>query len=869
MAAKLTPMMEQYQRIRRGLPPKTLLLFRLGDFYEMFFDDAKLAAGILNVALTKRNGVPMCGVPYHAAESYIAKLIAAGLKAAVCDQIGEPKAGKIVERQITQIISPGTVGDINLLDSARPNFLAAIAAQGSRRGLAWLDLSTGDFRLAQVEGDDALDDELARISPAEILIPDDCTELAQRFGKATTYDSYTFLPAQAEHFLKEHFGVASLDGFGCDGLDLPVGAAGAALHYVASQLRRDVSHIRSLRVCSHSQFVGLGRATQDNLELVESRTGGKSATLLAALDRTATPMGARKLRDWILHPLRDASAIRARQQVVADLLESPALLDSLRSQLRNIRDIERTVGRLSQGSGTPRDMLALRVSLEHLPEVKALISSLAALPETALGSIARETAPPSSMANWIIEHLHELPDVARRLREAIVDDPPATLKEGGVFRPGYHPELDEMRHWSGEGKDWLAQMQAREIERTGIKSLKIKYNAVFGYFIELTKANLAHVPPDYIRKQTTANAERFVTPELKEMEGKILRADEAARALELQLFSELRSYVIAHLGQLQQTADALATLDALTSFAETARLFDYCRPQLVEEPVLVIRDGRHPVLDQNPAGGKFVPNDIEMDPASSRLLLITGPNMAGKSTFIRQVALITLMAHAGSFVPAREATIGLVDRIFTRVGASDDLSRGQSTFMVEMNETANIINNATSSSLVILDEIGRGTSTFDGLSIAWSVAEHLHDTVQARTLFATHYHELTDLARTRSGVRNLNVAVREWNDQIIFLHKIMPGAADKSYGIQVAKLAGLPGGLITRAKEILANLERHELNADGQPALATAGETAAHVSGSTLPHLTQSVCTRRTRANRTAQQEGSGTAPASLQLSFL
>lgn len=789
----------------------------------MFFDDAKEAASILNVALTKRNGIPMCGVPYHAADGYIAKLIAAGLKAAVCDQVGEPQAGKIVERQLTQIISPGTIGDVNLLDSARPNFLAAIVMRASQYGLAWLDLSTGDFRLAEVHGREALDDELARISPNEILIPDDSAELTNIFPKATAYDSYAFLPAQAEYLLKEHFGVNSLDGFGCDGLDLPVGAAGAALHYVAHQLRRDISHVRRLRVSSRSDFVELGRATQENLDIVESRSGGKAATLLAVLDRTATPMGARKLRDWILHPLRDAPAIRARQQVVADFLESPGLLDSLRTQLREIRDIERTVGRLSQGSGTPRDMLALRVSLERLPEVKFLASSLTSLPESSLGSIASESSEPGSLSDWIVTRLHELPDLVARLREAIVDDPPATLKEGGVFRPGYHAELDELRQWSGEGKDWLAKLQAREIERTGVKSLKIKYNAVFGYFIEITKANLGNVPDDYIRKQTMVNAERFVTPELKDMEGKILRADEGARSLEQQLFNELRAFVVSYLDLLQETSEALAMLDVLASFAETARLFNYCRPNLVEEHILLIRDGRHPVLDQHQVGGKFVPNDLEMESAHSRLLLITGPNMAGKSTFIRQVALITLMAQTGSFVPAREATIGLTDKIFTRVGASDDLSRGQSTFMVEMNETANIINNATAASLVILDEIGRGTSTFDGLSIAWSVAEHLHDVVQARTLFATHYHELTDLARTRQGVCNLNVAVREWNDQIVFLHKILPGAADKSYGIQVAKLAGLPSHLIARAKEILANLERHELNADGQPALATEG----------------------------------------------
>jgi DNA mismatch repair protein MutS len=547
-------------------------------------------------------------------------------------------------------------------------------------------------------------------------------------------------------------------------------------------------------------------ATQTNLDLVESR-GVRDTSLLAVLDRTITPMGGRKLRSWILQPLRDLTELRCRQQMIADLLQEADLLASLRVSLKSIRDIERAAGRLSQASGNGRDLVALKNSLQQIPQLKRELQQL--LDRLAFGaSHVNENGAVDLLAQRLQGQIREMPELAAKLQTALLDDAPLALKEGGIFRDGFDRHLDELRSASREGKNWINALQEREIEATGVKSLKVRFNSVFGYFIEITKSNLGNVPTRYTRKQTTVGGERFITPELKEMEAKVLGADERARNLEYSLFQKLRDQTLTELAPLQQTADAISTLDVICGLAETARLFNYRRPQLNQSLRLMIKDGRHPVLDQNLVEEKFVPNDTELDGDKFRLAIITGPNMAGKSTYIRQVALIVLIAQIGSFVPAGAAEIGIVDRIFTRVGASDDLSRGQSTFMVEMNETANIVNNATERSLVILDEIGRGTSTFDGLSIAWSVAEFLHDRIKARTLFATHYHELTRLAAERTGVVNFNVAVREWNDQIIFLRKIVPGGADKSYGIQVARLAGLPKEILDRAKDILAHLER-------------------------------------------------------------
>ncbi len=792
---KLTPMMQQYQSMRRELPDDVLLFYRLGDFYELFFEDAKVASPILNVALTKRNGMPMCGVPHHAAEGYMAKLIKAGKRVALAEQTTEPQPGKIVERAISQIISAGTIDDLNLLDSARSNYLAAVYQAKGRFGLAYIEHTTGEFRVTEFAERDGLEDELNRLRPSELLFSEEQAEQFDLLRNAQDYDGYTFLIDQAEYTLKQHFKVQSLDGFGCVGLIPAIGAAGAILHYVETQLRRSVSHLRTLEAYRSDQFVLIDAASQANLDLVTTRAGGAKNSLLGAIDRTATPMGARLLRNWILHPIRDFAVLVTRQDFVESLLGESFLLNELRNSFSEIRDIERTLSRLSQGSGNARDLKALEMSLRKVPDVR---EHLAALNGCTLGE-------------ELGRRLGDFKDLVELLGVAICEEPPASLKDGGIFANGYSEAIDDLRKAASEGKQWVAELQNSEQDRTGIPSLKIKYNAVFGYFIEVTKTHLDKVPPEYTRKQTMANAERYITPELKEVENKILGADERLRALEYEEFLNLRETVLEHLEAIQTTAAALAEIDVLTAFAEVARLFDYCRPLLSETQNLVIENGRHPVLDQNICEEKFVPNDTEMSPEENRFMLITGPNMAGKSTYIRQVALITLLAQIGSFVPASRAEIGLVDRIFTRVGASDDLAKGQSTFMVEMTETALIANNATEQSLVILDEIGRGTATYDGLSIAWSVVEHLHDRVGCRTLFATHYHELTQLADSRSAVNNYNIAVREWNDQIIFLRQIVPGAADKSYGIQVARLAGLPDSIIDRAKEILAGLEGENL----------------------------------------------------------
>jgi DNA mismatch repair protein MutS len=793
---KMTPMMQQYHAMRRSLPDDVLLLFRLGDFYEMFFEDAKIAAGILSVALTKRHDTPMCGVPHHAAEGYIGKLVKAGKRVAIAEQTSEPKPGKIVEREIAQIISAGSIDDLNLLDADRPNYLAAVHRIGNHFGLALVEHTTGDFRVTEFSDRDALEDELARMRPSELLYADD---QAKEFGaivNSLAYDGFAFIEEQALFALKEHFKVQSLEGFGCADYHAAVCAAGAVFHYLQTQLRRSVGHLRRLEAYQSENHVLIDASSQANLDLIASRAGPKH-TLLRALDRTNTPMGARMLRDWVLHPLRDLAALTERQDMIAALLDQPFVLSQIRDSLGEIRDVERTMSRLSQGSGNARDLRALSTSLQRIPDLKNHLVALAdnfGAGDLALG------------ARWQ-PRLREFRELVEILENAIVDEPPAQLKDAGIFRDGFSDAIDELRQATTEGRQWIAELQQREAERTGIKSLKVKYNAVFGYFIEITKSNLASAPDDYTRKQTTANAERFITPELKEMEGKILGANDRLKTLEYEEFLNLRETVLEHLEDIQDTAAALAEVDVLCGLAETSQLFGYCRPLLNESRNLYIKNGRHPVLDQNIAEEKFVPNDTALEPEQARLLLITGPNMAGKSTYIRQVALITLMAQIGSFVPAESAEIGLVDRIFTRVGASDDLARGQSTFMVEMTETALIVNTATDRSLVILDEIGRGTATFDGLSIAWSVAEHLHDRIGARTLFATHYHELTALAQQREAVQNYNVAVREWNEQIIFLRKIVAGTADKSYGIQVARLAGLPPEIINRAKSILETLE--------------------------------------------------------------
>ena len=816
-------MMKQYHGLRRGLPEDCLLFFRLGDFYEMFFEDAVTAAGILNVALTKRNGIPMCGVPYHASEGYIRRLITAGKRVAIGEQVGEPVPGKLVERELSQIISAGTVTDLNMLDQRQNNYLGAVYRDGKRFGVAFLDHSTGEFRLGEFATRSGLEDELQRLQPVEVLYSSEQAGEFQQLRAASASDGYTFLHDQAYTLLREHFAVQSLDGFGCQELRAAIGAAGAVLHYVKNTLHRRVDHLCRLQTYEPEAYVLIDTASRANLDLVSHR-GGAEHTLLHALDRTSTSMGARKLREWILHPLRDLGRLTARQDFIARLLEESFILTKLQEALRGIRDIERTMGRLGQLSGNARDVQVLSSSLQQMPEIQAHLRSL----------MERDGSDAPALMQSLLPRLRSFPELVDHLQRAIVDEPPATLKEGGIFRADFFPELLEMRLASTQGKQWLADLQDREIARTGIKSLKVKYNAVFGYFIEITKANQGAVPDDYIRKQTTSTGERYYTPELKLMEDKILGADERMKRFEYEAFGQLREHILTHLEALQDTADALAEVDVLCGLAETARLFGYCRPQLNLSLNLHIRNGRHPVADQNLTEEKFVPNDTLLEPQRNRLIILTGPNMAGKSTYIRQTALLVLMAQIGSFLPATQAEIGLVDRIFTRVGASDDLSKGQSTFMVEMNETAAILNNATARSLVILDEIGRGTATFDGLSIAWSVAEHLHDTLRCRTLFATHYHELTALAHQRDAVQNYNVAVREWNDRIIFLRKIVAGAADKSYGIQVARLAGLPQAILDRAKQILNHLESGNLQtsaASQSESKKSRKRSAAEISG--------------------------------------
>ena len=803
---KLTPMMAQYQAMRRSLPDDILLFYRLGDFYEMFFDDAKTAASVLNVALTKRNDIPMCGVPHHAAQGYIAKLIKAGKRVAIAEQTTEPQPGKIVEREIAQIISAGTVTDITLLDDTRHNYIAAVYQSGKKIGLAYADHSTGEFTVAEFDHVDPLKDALQSLAPKELIIGDDQLDLFGHLSGCLPYDGYAFLTDQAQTSLCDHFKVQSLRGFGCDEMPAAISAAGAILHYLSYQLRRSCEHIRHLAVRNDGDHVIIDASSQRNLDLVDSPTG-RQHSLLGALDRTATPMGARKLRDWILHPLHDLTLLTSRQDLIEAFLAEPFLMGQCREQLKGIRDIERTTSRLSQNSGNARDLMSLLTSLLQIPNLRSHLEAL------------NEQAPDDEFQTKLLKDLHQFPELTALLESALIDEPSAGTKDGGIIKDGFNAELDELRSASSSGKQWLAELQETERKRTGIDSLKIKFNNVFGYFLEVTKSKLELVPDDYQRKQTMSNAERYITPALKEMENKILGADERAKQLEYEEFIKLRQAVADEIDRLQQCAESLATLDVLLGLAELAQLHQHTRPIIDESRDLHISNGRHPVLEQTLVDEKFVPNDTLIEECSSRLILLTGPNMAGKSTYIRQVALITLMAQIGAYVPAEKARIGLVDRIFCRVGASDDLTSGQSTFMVEMNETSLIINNATENSLVILDEIGRGTATFDGLSIAWSVAEHLHDTIKARTLFATHYHELTDLSRTREAVENYNVAVREWNDDIIFLRKILPGTADKSYGIQVARLAGLPPSIIERAKDILLHLEMNSTRpeAKGKP----------------------------------------------------
>lgn len=802
---KLTPMMIQYREAKAAIPPDAVLLFRLGDFYEEFFEDAETVSRALELTLTKRQGVPMCGFPYHALDSYLPRLVAAGLKVAIAEQVEDPKlvTKGIVKRQITRIITPGTLIDNSVLSGDGNNFLGAVTV--NKEGgyyLAALDVSTGEFSVCEIPDSEKLASEIRRLGVAECLVtPALHAELTatgnfpaeNRTPLWTEIDSWQFDLQDGNEFLCNHFHCATLDGFGLRGRNGGIAAAAAVLRYASENLRHEAGHVTLLNFRSLDQVLELDPITLRNLEITGSLfENSRRGSLLGVLDKSVTPMGGRKLRSFLVRPLRDHDAIVRRLDAVDNFTFDPLALAEFRESLRVVRDLERIVGRLNVGIATPRDLQSLGSSLEALPAIKALLESL--------------------YAKLFVENCERISDfseLTKLIGDALADELPALLSDGGVIRTGYSPELDELRSAASEGKKWLSAIQQREIERTGIKSLKVKFNSVFGYYIEVSKSNLSLVPDDYIRKQTLVNAERFITPELKELENRILGAEEKALALEQKLFDHIRQQATARTADIQQSADALAEMDAIAGFAEAARLNNYCRPEIFDDDRLTIRGGRHPVLDDFAGAGRFVPNDTVLDGDKQRMMIITGPNMAGKSTYIRQTALLVIMAQAGSFVPAEKMELGLADRIFTRIGASDDLSRGQSTFMVEMVETANILRHATAKSLVILDEVGRGTSTFDGLSLAWSIAEFLHDQSRSRSLFATHYHELTELAQTRRGVNNFNVAVREYGDEVIFLRQIVPGPADRSYGIHVARLAGVPEPVLNRAKSILELLENH------------------------------------------------------------
>jgi DNA mismatch repair protein MutS len=817
-----TPMMQQYEDAKAACGD-ALLLFRMGDFYELFFDDAKTAAKALGLTLTSRdknsdNPVPMAGFPHHQLDSYLGKLISQGYRVAICEQVEDPKKAKgLVKRDVTRVVTPGTLTDDSLLDPRESNYLAAVVSSvrgagesSTPCGLAWVELSTGSF-FACTTVVAHLIDELARIAPSECLVPDgfDVVGGKRPGSMMITYrPTYEFAETNAVKSLHEHFHVASLSGFGFDddSDQLAVRAAGGILAYLQETQRSSLDHIDRIACYRSGTCLEIDQATRRSLEITRTmRDGRREGSLLSVLDRTVTPMGARLLGQWLASPLTDIDAIHRRLDAVEEFVSDPTLSSDLLAQLRTIHDMQRLLARVATGRCSPRDLAYIGMTLQKLPKIKA-----------------RLTARKSELVCQLEAEIDLCPDVRTQLEAALQDECPLSPKEGGFIRPGFNAQLDELRQLATGGKEWIARYQAEQIQMSGIPSLKVGYNKVFGYYLEITNAHRTKVPDCFIRKQTLKNAERYITPELKEYEEKVLTADQRAKELEYELFLELRDLVHASARRLQATADVLAHLDVLICFAELARKQGYCRPTMVADPILEILEGRHPVLDIVEPQGTFVANDTLADNQNGFILLITGPNMAGKSTYIRQVALLTLMAQVGSFVPAQKATIGVADRIFARVGASDELSRGYSTFMVEMTETARILNTATARSLVILDEIGRGTSTYDGLSLAWAIVEYIHDQIGCRTLFATHYHELTDLRHSLAAIKNLNVAVKEWQDEVIFLHKIVDGPADKSYGIHVARLAGVPSKVNERAKQILAQLESQHVDGNGRPKIEPA-----------------------------------------------
>lgn len=815
---KETPLMAQYNAIK-AQHQDAILFFRMGDFFEMFNEDAKIGAKVLGITLTSRGHgktgeVPLAGFPHHAMEGYLAKMLKAGYRVAICEQTEDPKLAKgIVKRDVIQIVTPGTLVEENMLEARRNNYLVSVVCQENYCGLASLDVSTGEFNLTELPVSQ-LSEEIQAISPAEILLDEtqksDVQALLSKVQFNIIYtprDSWIFHYDYGRETLVRHFKTNSLKGFGCEDFHLGIAAAGAILTYVQETQKTDLSYIRKLKPYSDADYMMLDGATRKNLEITSSMSGhGKEGTLLSILDRTKTAMGGRMLVSWIQRPLKNYQRIAERLDAVSALMESQDVQQNLFEIFKKIGDLERLIARVEARRANPRDVSVLARGLHQIPEIQEIAGKLE-----------------SPFVQTLIQQLDPCEALCGIVANALVEEPPAMLGKGIVIREGYDAELDELRELTFSGKDWIAKLQAKEREKTGIPSLKIGYNRVFGYYLEATKAHLEKVPDEWIRKQTLVNAERFITPELKEMEEKILKAEERIEILERQLFENLREETAAYGEKIQNNAQAVGQLDALLSFAVCAIQNKYIQPDIHTGDEINIEDGRHPVVEQLlPSGEPFIANHTQIDNQEQQVLIITGPNMAGKSTYIRQVGLIVLLAQIGCYVPANKARIGLVDRIFTRVGAQDNLAGGESTFLVEMNETANILNNATDMSLILLDEIGRGTSTFDGLSIAWAVAEflHNHSGVQSKTLFATHYHELTELERILPRVKNYNVAVKEWKDHIVFLRKILPGGCDHSYGIQVARLAGLPKEIIVRAKEILHNLEANELTPNELPKLA-------------------------------------------------